>query len=71
MEWELAIAQQIAENLLTRLQAFSRGLRKAGDFLAQAEAAPGEHQITAPPKAGANILSLLWPFPVRKTHWSR
>jgi CRP/FNR family transcriptional regulator, cyclic AMP receptor protein len=71
MELDPEIAQQIAENLLARLQAFSRDLRKVDYFLAQAGTAPGEHQITPPPKAVANILSLLWPFPERKTRRAR
>ncbi|MGO8952892.1 MAG: cyclic nucleotide-binding domain-containing protein [Rhodomicrobium sp.] len=37
MECDPAIAQQISDNLLVRLQTFARDLRKLDDFLAQVE----------------------------------
>jgi len=63
MERDPAIAQQIAGNLLTRLQDFGRDMRKVDDFLAQFETAARERRIMRRAGAGARALPHVLPFP--------
>jgi CRP-like cAMP-binding protein len=70
MELDPAIAQQIAGNLLTRLQAFGRELRKADDFLAQVNTAAEEPRIARPRSFWASILPDVWPASERETRRS-
>jgi CRP/FNR family cyclic AMP-dependent transcriptional regulator len=63
MERDPAIAQQIAGNLLTRLQDLGRDMRKVNDFLARVETAAGEYRIAALDGAGAAPFAHLTPFP--------
>ena len=58
-----AIAQQIAENLLIRLQAFGRDLRKVNQFLALAASTAGEARIALPDKTGREPLPRFTSFP--------
>jgi CRP/FNR family transcriptional regulator, cyclic AMP receptor protein len=50
MEQDPAIAQQIAGNLLTRLQYLGRDMRKVNLFLTQVQIAAGEHRSAPTPE---------------------
>jgi hypothetical protein len=63
MERDPAIAQQIAESLLSRLQAFGRDLRKIDDFLSHVETAAPKPWTGRMDEAEADSLSHFTPLP--------
>jgi CRP/FNR family transcriptional regulator, cyclic AMP receptor protein len=61
MQQEPAIAQQISENLLSRLQSFAQDLRRVDGFLARLENPEASNGVTLlPPEKPSKLIS---PFP--------